>query len=138
MCGSKPINHSKPTSPRKPSKGKHNARLVDSKGPSDDEAVTPASVESDSSEEYTFNTGAQGHQRAKTIFLVKIMNLHNGRFRGDGEHFEQERLDGLKEKPKLTKTNVKVYPYVSSKPLNVHSKLRVSVASDHLSSEETF
>jgi len=47
-------------------------------------------------------------------------------------------FDGLKEKPKLTKTNVKVYPYMSSKPLNLCGKLRVSVASDHLSSEETF
>ena len=47
-------------------------------------------------------------------------------------------FDGLKEKPQLLKTNVKVYPYMSSKPLNLCGKLKVSVASDHLSSEETF
>ena len=47
-------------------------------------------------------------------------------------------FDGLKEKPQLTKTNVKVYPYMSSKPLNLCGKLKVSVTSDHLSSEETF
>jgi len=39
-------------------------------------------------------------------------------------------FDGLKEKPQLLKTNVKVYPYMSSKPLNLHGKLRVSVTSD--------
>ena len=47
-------------------------------------------------------------------------------------------FDGLKEKHQLLKTNVKVYPYMSSKPLNLCGKLRVSVASDHLSSEKTF
>ena len=47
-------------------------------------------------------------------------------------------FDGLKEKPQLLKTNVKVYPYMSSKPLNLNGKLRVNVASDHRSSEETF
>ena len=46
-------------------------------------------------------------------------------------------FDGLKEKPQLLKTNVKVYPYISSKPLNLCGKFRVSVASDHISSEET-
>ena len=44
----------------------------------------------------------------------------------------------LKEKPQLLKTNVNMYPYMSSKPLNLCGKPRVSVAGDHLSSEETF
>ena len=41
-------------------------------------------------------------------------------------------FDGLKEKPQVLKTNVKVYPYISSKPLNLYGKLRVmiSVTSD--------
>ena len=47
-------------------------------------------------------------------------------------------FDSPKEKPHLTKTNVTVYPFMSSKPLNLCGKLKVSVASDHLSSEETF
>ena len=47
-------------------------------------------------------------------------------------------FDGLTEKPQLLKTNLKVYPYMSSKPLNPYGKLRVSVTSDHRSSEETF
>ena len=38
VCRSRPINRSKSSRTRKPSKGKHRARLVDSKGPSDDEA----------------------------------------------------------------------------------------------------
>ena len=47
-------------------------------------------------------------------------------------------LDGLKEKAQLLKTSVKVYPYMSSNPLNPYGKLRVSVTSDHRLSEETF
>ena len=47
-------------------------------------------------------------------------------------------FDSPKEKPHLTKTNVTVYPFMSSKPLNLCGKLKVSVTSDHLSSEETF
>ena len=53
VCRSKPINRSKSTRSRKPLKGKHRARFVDRKGPSDDEALTPTTAESDSSEEYT-------------------------------------------------------------------------------------
>ena len=141
VCRSRPINRSKSNRPRRPSKGKHRARLVDSKGPSDDEAVTPATVESDSSEEYTFNTGAQGTQTAKPIFQVKIMDTPIRIMADSGATvniLSKKDFDGLKEKPKLTKTNVKVYPFMSSKPLNICGKLRVSVASDHLSFEETF
>ena len=47
-------------------------------------------------------------------------------------------FDSLKEEPKLTKTNIKVYPNTSNKPLNLCCKPRVSVASDHLLSEGTF
>ena len=39
VCRSKPINLSKCSRTQKPSKGKHRASLVDSKGPSDDEAL---------------------------------------------------------------------------------------------------
>ena len=47
-------------------------------------------------------------------------------------------FDGQKEKPKLTKTNVKVYPYRFSKPVNLCGKLKVGVAIDKLLSEKTF
>jgi len=110
---------------------------VDSRVPDDDEAVTPAIVESDSSEEYTFNTGAQGIQTAKPMFLVKIMDTPI-RIMADSEAIvnilSKKDFDGLNEKPKMTKTNFKVYPYMSSKPLNFCAKHRVSVASDRLSS----
>ena len=39
-------------------------------------------------------------------------------------------FDGLKEELQLLKTNVKVYPYMFSKALNLYGKLRVSVTSD--------
>ena len=141
VCRSKPINRSKSSRTRTPSKCKHRARLVDSKGPSDDEALTPATAESDSSEEYTFITGAQEPQTAKPIFQVKIMDTRIRIMADSGATvniLSKKDFDGLKEKPQLLKTNVKVYPYMSSKPLNLCGKLRVSVASDHLSSEETF
>ena len=47
VCRIKSINCLKLTRSRKPSKGKHRARLMDSKCPSDDEALTPATAESD-------------------------------------------------------------------------------------------
>ena len=114
---------------------------MDSKGPSVGEALTPATAESDSSEEYTFTTGAQEPQKAKPIFQVKIMDTPIRIMANSGATeniLSKKDFDGLKEKPQLLKTKVKVYPYMSSKPLNLCGKLRVSVASDHLSSEETF
>ena len=45
--------------------------LVDSKGPSDGEALTSATAASDSSEKHTFTTGAQDTQTAKPIFQIK-------------------------------------------------------------------
>ena len=74
VCRSKSINRPKSSRTRKHLKGKHCARLVDSKGPSDGETLTSPTAESDSSEEYTFTTGAQEPQTAKPIFQVKIMN----------------------------------------------------------------
>ena len=68
VCRSTPINRSKSSRTRKSSKAKHRARLVDGKGPSDDEVLTPAITESDRREEYTFNTGAQEPQTTKPIF----------------------------------------------------------------------
>ena len=47
-------------------------------------------------------------------------------------------FDGPKEKPQLTETNVKVYPYISSKSLRLCGKLKVSAVSDYFSSEKTF
>ena len=141
VCRSKPINRSKSSRTRKPSKSKHCARLVDDEGPSDGEALTAATAESDSSEEYTFTTGAQEPQTAKPIFQVKIMETPIRIIADSGATvniLRKKDFDGLKEKPQLLKTNVKVYPYMSSKPLNLCGKLRVSVASDHLSSEDTF
>ena len=51
VCRSKSTNRSKSSRTRKHLKGKHCARLVDSKGPSDDETLTSATAEGDSSEE---------------------------------------------------------------------------------------
>ena len=141
VCRSKSINRSKSSRTRKHLKGKHCARLVDSKGPSDGETLTSASAEGDSSEEYTFTTGAQEPQTAKPIFQVKIMDTPIRIMADSGATvniLSKKDFDGLKEKPQLLKTNVKVYPYMSSKPLNLYSKLRVNVTSDHRSSEETF
>ena len=114
---------------------------MNSKGPSDGEALTSASAEGNSSEEYTFTTGAQEPQTAKPIFQVKIMDTPIRIMADSGATvniLSKKDFDGLKEKPQLLKINVKVYPYMSSKPLNLYGKLRVNVTSDHRSSEETF
>ena len=141
VCRSKSINRSKSPRTRKHLRGKHCARLVDSKGPSDGETLTSATVESDSSKEYTFTTDVQEPQTAKPIFQVKIMDTPiriMADSRGTVNILSKKDFDGLKEKPQLLKTNVKMYPCMSSKPLNLYGKLRVSVTSDHRSSEETF
>ena len=46
----------------------------------------------------------------------------------------KEDFDGPKENPQLTETNVKVYPYMSSKSLRLSGKLKVSGVSDYFSS----
>ena len=121
VCRSKSINRSKSSRARKHLKGKHCARPVDSKGPSDGETSTSASAEGDSSEEYTFTTGAQEPQTAKPIFQVKIMDtpIQMADSGATVNILSKKDFDGLKEKPQLLKTNVKVYPYMSSKPLNL-------------------
>ena len=68
---------------------------MDSKGDkADGKALTPATADSGSSEEYNFTTGAQEPQTAKPIFQVKIMEtpICIMADSGDGEHFEQEGL----------------------------------------------
>ena len=74
----------------------------------------------------------------KRLNMFTAMNITQAPRKTTVNILSKKDCDGLKEKPKLLKTNVKVYPYMSSKPLHLCGKLRVSVASDHLSSEETF
>ena len=83
-------------------KGKHCARLVDSKGPSDGETLTSASAEGDSSEEYTFTTGAQEPQTAKPIFQVKIMDTPISIMADSGATVNissKKDFDGVKRSP---------------------------------------
>ena len=89
--------------------------------------------------------GAQEHQTAKPICQVTIMDTPiriMARIMADSgatvNILSKRDFDGLKQKPQLTKTNVKVYPYMSSKPLDLCGKLRDRVASDQVSLEETF
>ena len=85
---------------------------MDNKGPSDGETLTSATAESDSSEEYTFTTSAQEPQKAKAIFQVKIMDTPISIMADSGPTVNissKKDFDGLKEKPQLLKTNVKVY-----------------------------
>ena len=117
-CGKliKPINRLKSAHTRKPSKGKHRARLVDGKGPSDDKALTPATAESDCSEEYTFTTCVQEPQTSKPIIQVKIMDTPIRIMADSGTTvniLSKKDFDCLKEKPLWLTTNVKVYPYMS-------------------------
>ena len=62
VCSSKPNNSSKSLHPNKPSKGKHCARSTDVEESLSGQMLTLATADSDNSEEYTFNTGAERHQ----------------------------------------------------------------------------
>ena len=75
---------------------------MDSKVPSDDEALTPATAESGSSEEYTFTTSAQEPQITKPIFQAKIMDTPIRKMAESGatvDILSKKDFDGLKEKP---------------------------------------
>ena len=73
VCSGKPNNWSKSLHPKKPSKGKHRARSTDVEEFSSGQMLTLAIADSDNREEYTFNTGAEGHQSTYPIFHLKIM-----------------------------------------------------------------
>ena len=51
-----------------------NARSADVEESSGGELSPLAGADSDNSEEYTFNIGAQGHETVKPIFQVRFMN----------------------------------------------------------------
>ena len=101
----------------------------------------PQQVLSVNSEEYTFEIGTQEPQTAKPIFQVRIMDTPIRIMADSGATvniLSKRDFDTLKPKPQLTNTNVKVYPYMSTKPLDLCGKLKANVVSDHCSSEETF
>ena len=88
-------------------------------------------VDSDNSEEYTFNIGAQGHQAGKPIFQVTIMNTPIRIMADSGATvniLSKKDFDGFKSKPQLAETSAKVYPYMSDKPLTLCGKFRPVVA----------
>lgn len=137
VCRSKANNRSKSTHRRKLSKGKHRARVVDIGS----ESLTPADADSDGSEEYTFIVGAQEPKSTKPIFQVRIMDTPVRVMADSGATvnvLSKRDFDNLRPKPCLTDTNVKVYPYMSTKPLDLRGKFRANVVSDHGESQETF
>ena len=98
-------------------------------------------VDSDNSEEYTFNIGAQGHEAGKPIFQVTIMNTPIRIMADSGATvniLSKRDFDGLKSKPQLVETSAKVYPYMSDKPLTLCGKFRATVTNGSSSSVETF
>ena len=102
---------------------------------------TLAGAESDDSVKYTFNIGAQEPHTAKPIFQVRIMDTPIRIMADSGETvniLSERDFNSLKPKPQLLDTKVRVYPYMSAKPLELCGKLRANVVSDHYSSEETF
>ena len=89
-----------------------------------------ADVDSDNSEEYTFNIGAQGHQAGKPIFQITIMNTPIRIMADSGATvniLSKKDFDGFKSKPQLAETSAKVYPYMSDKPLTLCGKFRATV-----------
>ena len=74
VCRGKPNNRSKSSHPKKTSRGKYHVRSADVEESPSSEMSSLVGVDSDNSEEYTFNVGAQGHEAGKPIFQVTIMN----------------------------------------------------------------
>lgn len=141
VCRGKPNNRSKSSHPKKPSKGKHHARSADVEESPSSEMSSLVGVDSDNSEEYTFNIGAQGHQAGKPIFQVTIMNTPIRIMADSGATvniLSKKDFDGFKSKPQLAETSAKVYPYMSDKPLTLCGKFRATVTSGSCSSVETF
>ena len=133
VCRSKPINRSRFTRPRKPSKGKQRARFVDIEDSSGGETSTLAGAGSDDSEEYTLNIGAQEPHTAKPIFQLRIMDTPIRIMADSGATvniLSKRDFDSLKPKPQLLNTKVRVYPYMSAKLLDLCGKLRANVVSD--------
>ena len=141
VCRGKPKNRSKSSHLKKPSKGKHHARSAGVEESPSSEMLSLAGVNSDSSEEYTFNIGAQRQQAAKPIFQVTIMNTPIRIMADSGatvKILSKKDFDGFKSKPQLAETSAKVYPYMSDKPLTLCGKFRATVTSGSCSSVETF
>ena len=141
VCRGKPNNRSKSLHPKKTSRGKYHVRSADVEVSPSSEMSSLAGVDSDNSEEYTFNIGAQGHEAGKPIFQVTIMNTPIRIMADSGATVNilgKRDFDGLKSKPQLVETSAKVYPYMSDKPLTLCGKFRATVTSGSCSSVETF
>ena len=93
-------------------KGKHHARSADVEESPSSEMLSLAGVDSDNSEEYTFNIGAQGHQAGKPIFQVTIMNTPIRIMADSGATvnvLSKKDFDGFKSKPQLAETSVSIH-----------------------------
>lgn len=125
VCRGKPNNRSKSSRPKKTSRGEYHVRSADVEESPSSEMSSLVGVDSDNSEEYTFNIGAQGHEAGKPIFRVTIMNTPIRIMADSGATVNilcKRDFDGLKSKPQLVETNAKVYPYMSDKPLTLCGK----------------
>ena len=79
-----------------------------------------AGVDSDNSEEYTFNIGAQGHQAGKPIFQVTIMNTPIRIMADSGATvnvLSKKDFDGFKSKPQLAETSVSIHVWWATNPV---------------------
>ncbi|XP_068684612.1 uncharacterized protein [Montipora foliosa] len=141
VCRGKPNNRSKSSHPKKTSRGKYHVRSADVEESPSREMSSLAGVDSDNSDEYTFNIGAQGHEAGKPIFQVTIKNTPIRIMAESGATvniLSKRDFDGRKSKPQLVETSAKVHPYMSDKPLTLSGKFRATVTSGSCSSVETF
>ncbi|XP_068744211.1 uncharacterized protein [Montipora capricornis] len=125
VCRGKPNNRSKSLHPKKTSRGKYHVRSTDVEESPSSEMSSLVGVDSDNSEEYTFNIGVQGHEAGKPIFQVTIMNTPICIIADSGATvniLSKRDFDGLKSKPQLAETSAKLYPYMSDKPLTLCGK----------------
>ena len=131
----KNINSSKPS--------RHYARVVDTgsqSGSTISTLNTTASDDSDNSE-YTFQINTPKPKVAKPIFNVRVLDTPISIMADSGATvniMSEKDFNSLQSRPQLTATSTKVFPYMTTQPIDLCGKFRANVVSDHGASDETF
>ena len=105
--------------------------------------LNEGNVESSSEEEYVYSTltvSAMSHQKLLR-FTVKINGTSINIMTDTGASvniLDEVAFAKLKKKPKVDKTNEKIFPYGSNKPLPLLGKCQCEVETEKKFSVETF
>ncbi len=147
VCRSKERETSKQHKKSKPEKyqPKHRARVLESEGASSPDDTLASSVTHNPSDEdeYTFHLADTTNVvvNDKPLFSVKVSGTPLEVMADSGATvsiINQNDFNRLKDKPDLMQSKSKVYPYMSSKPLNLQGKFQADVSNGNCTCRETF